>query len=94
MQLPGFLRRYPSEAPELPEGGATSGHATRGGIIGCFAALVFWFIPIPVAAIVWAFDLQGPFGDHMLTAVPFYLALPILGAGIADLLGRRHRPKA
>ena len=43
-----------------------------------------------MAAIVWLFDLPGPFGDTMLLAAPFYLALPIIGAGIAEWLGRRH----
>ncbi len=89
MQLPGFLRRGPSEGPELPEDGASFGHATRGFLIGCLAALFFWFMPIPVAMTVWAFDLKGPFGDYMLMAIPFFLTLPIIGAGIAELFGRR-----
>jgi len=90
MQLPGFLRQDPSEAPELPEDGATGGYATRGCLIGCLAALFFWFVPIPVAITVWAFDVKGPFGDDMLMAIPFFLALPIIGAGLGKLFGRRR----
>jgi hypothetical protein len=52
--------------------------------------LFLWFVPIPVAAIVWLFDLQRHFGDIMLMAIPFYLALPIVGAGLAELPGRRR----
>ena len=84
MQLPGFLRRELAETPELPEDGATRGYAARGCIIGCLAALVFWGVPIPVATIVWAFDLKGPFGDYMILAMPFLLTLPIVGAIIAE----------
>jgi hypothetical protein len=69
---------------------AGGGYATRGCIIGCIAALFFWFVPIPVATIVWLFDLKGPFGDYMLMAIPFFLTLPIIGAGIAKLCGRLH----
>jgi hypothetical protein len=91
MQLPGFLRRDLTETPELPEDGATRGYGTRGCIIGFLAALFFWFIPIPVAMIVWVFDLKGPFGDYMLLAMPCLLMLPIVGAIIAEQRGRRHR---
>jgi hypothetical protein len=59
-------------------------------MIGCVAALFFWFIPVPVAIIVWAFDVKRPFGDVMLMAIPFYLALPIIGAASAELLGGRR----
>ncbi|MFI5456051.1 MAG: hypothetical protein ACHRXM_11435 [Isosphaerales bacterium] len=90
MQLPGFLKRDPTEGPDLPEDRAGSGYATRGCMIGCLVALFSWFIPIPVATIVWVFDLKGPFGDYMLMAIPFFLALPIIGAGIAELFRRRH----
>jgi hypothetical protein len=90
MQLPGFLRRDLTETPELPEDGATRGSATRGCIIGCLAALFFWFVPIPVATIVWVFDLKGPFGDYMLLALPCLLMLPITCAIIAEQWGRRH----
>jgi len=56
----------------------------RGGVIGCLAALFFWFVPIPVVMIVWLFELKGPFGDYMLMAIPFLLTLPIIGALIGD----------
>jgi hypothetical protein len=90
MHLPGFLRNDLTEIRELPEDGATRAHATRGCIIGCLAALVVWFIPIPVAMIVWVFGLKGPFGDYMLLAIPYFLMLPILGAIIAKRWARRH----
>jgi hypothetical protein len=51
-------------------------------------------VPIPVAAIAWLFDLQRPFGDSMLMAIPFYLALLIIGAGLAELLGRRRATRS
>ena len=66
-----------------PEDTSRKGYAARGAWFGCLSALVFWFVPIPVAAIVWLFDVQGPFVDHMLMAIPFYLALPLIGGGIA-----------
>jgi hypothetical protein len=91
MQLPGFLKRDPTAGPQFPEDPAGRGYATRGCIISCIAALFFWFIPIPVATIVWVFDLNGPFGDYMLMAIPFFFAVPIIGAGVAKLFGRRHR---
>jgi hypothetical protein len=91
MQLPGFLRRDLTETSELPADGATRGYATRGCIIGCLAALFFWFVPIPVATIVWVFDLKGPFGDYMIGALPFLLILPIVGAIIGEQHGRRNR---
>jgi hypothetical protein len=90
MQLPGFLRRDLTETPELLEDGSTRGYATRGCIIGCLAALFFWFIPIPVAVIVWLFGFKGPFGDYMLLAMPCLLMLPIVGAIIAEQWGRSH----
>jgi hypothetical protein len=90
MQLPGFLRKDLTEIRELPEDGATRSYATRGCIIGCLAALVFWFIPIPVAMIVWVFGLKGPFGDYMLLAIPYFLVLPIVGAITAKQRARRH----
>lgn len=97
MLLPNFLRRDSSEGPNLAENWLPSGsYATRGCVIGCFAAIVFWFVPIPVGALVWMFDLKGPFVDYMLTAIPFFLALPLIGAGVGKLLDlkrvtRRHR---
>jgi hypothetical protein len=90
MQLPGFLRQDPSAGPEFPQDRASSSHATRGFLIGCLAALLFWFMPIPVAMTVWVFDLKGPFGDDMLMAIPFFLTLPMIGAGTGALFGRRR----
>jgi hypothetical protein len=94
MRLPGFLRQDPSGVPSLPEDPGSGGHAARGCIIGCLAGLFLWFVPIPVAAIAWLFDLQRPFSDVMLMAIPFYLALPIIGAGLAELLGRRRATRS
>jgi hypothetical protein len=90
MQLPGFLRRDPSEHAQLPEDGASRGNAMHGCLIGCFTAFCFWFVPIPVAIIVWVFELKGPFGDYMLMAAPILLSLPIIGAATAGLSGRRR----
>lgn len=66
------------------------GFAVRGALLGCLAAIFFWFVPIPVAAVVWLFDLRGPFVDYMLAAIPGFLALPVVGAGIG-LVVRRYR---
>jgi hypothetical protein len=89
MQLPVFLKRDPTEGLEFLDDRASRGFATRGWIIGCFAALLIWFIPIPVAIVFWLFDIRGPFGDTMLMSIPFLLALPIIGAGIAEMIRRR-----
>ncbi len=62
----------------------------RGCLVGSLAALFIWFVPIPVAIIVWVFDLNGPFGDYMLMAIPFILALPIIGALIGDQSRRKR----
>jgi hypothetical protein len=93
MQLPGFLTRDPTDGPPSPDDRESGGHTALGCILGCLAGLFFWFVPIPVVIVVWAFGLEGPFGDKMLMAIPFFLALPIIGAGIADLLGRRRRAR-
>ncbi len=66
------------------------GYAARGSLIGCMAAIFFWWVPIPVVVIVWLFGLKGPFGDYMLMAIPGFLALPFVGGGIG-LFVRRHR---
>ncbi len=58
--------------------------------MGCLVALCFWFFPLPVAMIVWAFDLKAPFGDYMLQAMPFFLVFPLVGAGVAELLGHKR----
>jgi hypothetical protein len=89
VQLPVFLKRDATEGPEFPGDRATGSFATRGWIIGCLAALIIWFIPIPVAIVCWAFGIGGPFGDTMLMSIPFLLTLPIVGAGIAEMIRRR-----
>jgi hypothetical protein len=94
MQLPVFLKRDPTQGPEFLGDKASGGFATRGWIIGCLAALVIWLIPIPVAIVFWVFGIKGPFGDTMLMSVPFLLALPIIGAGIAELIGCRVGAKS
>ncbi len=66
------------------------GYAARGALIGCLAAIFFWWVPIPVVVIVWLFDLKGPFGDYMLMAIPGFLALPFVGGWIG-LFVMRHR---
>jgi hypothetical protein len=89
MRLPVFLKRDPTEGPEFLDDRASGGFAIRGCSIGCLAALLIWFIPFPVAIVFWVFGIKGPFGDTMLMSIPFLLALPIIGAGIALLIGRR-----
>jgi hypothetical protein len=64
----------------LLEDTSRKGYAVRGALIGCLLAVFFWFVPVPVAALVWLFDSRGPFGDYMLAAIPGFLALPLLGA--------------
>jgi hypothetical protein len=66
------------------------GYAARGAMIGCLAALLIWWIPIPIGVVVWRFGLKRPFGDYMLAALPCFVALPLLGSGIS-LLVRRYR---
>ncbi len=41
-----------------------------------------------VAIVVWIFGLSGPFVDYMLMAIPFFIALPVIGAWIGELYGR------
>ena len=91
MQVPGFLRRDPSEGAESPEDGTSRDYSMYGCVIGCFTALCFWFVPIPVAIIVWMFELKGPFGDYMLMVAPIFLGLPIVGAVTAGLVVRRRK---
>jgi hypothetical protein len=72
------------------EGASRKGYAARGAMIGCLAALLLWWIPIPIVVVVWLFGLKGPFGDYMLAAIPCFVALPLVGSGIG-LLVRRYR---
>jgi hypothetical protein len=92
MQLPSFLRLDASETIEFSEDidGKSHGYAKRGCTLGCLFAIYFWFVPLPVAVIVWLFGLNGPFGDYMLGAIPFFLALPLVG-GVIGMLVRRCR---
>jgi len=57
-------------------------------VIGCGAAILTWVVPLPVALIAWLFDVQGPFRDVMLMAVPFLVALPIIGAAVGAYFRR------
>jgi hypothetical protein len=63
-------------------------YAMQGLACGGLLMIVTWFFPIPVAVIVWIFDIQGPFGDIMLMSTPFLILLPIIGAGIGTLIPR------
>lgn len=69
-------------------------YAGRGAAIGCGAAVLTWFLPLPVALIVWLFDVEGPFGDVMLMAAPVLLALPIIGAAAGACFRRRDESRA
>ncbi len=90
MRLPGFLRSAPTDEPEPTDHRPGRDYAARGCLIGCIAAQVCWLIPIPVAAVVWLFDLKGPFGDIMLMVLPFLLMLPLVGGGIGLLMKHLH----
>jgi len=89
MELPSFLKQDPTPKPAFPEEDdhESRGYALRGCLLGFILALVFWFVPIPVGVVVWALALKGPFGDYMLMAIPFFIALPVIGAGIGELYG-------
>jgi hypothetical protein len=93
MLLPGFLKRNPIEWPDIQGIGESRSYTEHGCIFGCLVALFFWIVPIPVAALVWLFDLKGPFGDYMLLAIPCFLALPIVGGGIGLLVSSPLRTK-
>jgi hypothetical protein len=84
MQLPGFLKQHPTEDPPFPGArvGERGGYAARGCLIGTILAILCWFVPVPVAAVVRVLGLTGPFGDYMLMAIPYFIALPLIGAGI------------
>lgn len=90
MQLSGFLKRAPAEEPDLRSNGTYLRHATRGCILGCAVAIFLWFVPIPVAAFVWMFDLRRPFVDYMLAAIPGFLSIPVVGA-VISLVVRRYK---
>ena len=51
--------------------------------------MLLWFFPLPVALIVWLFDLKGLFADYMYFALPVFALLPII---FGCLFGRIRRP--
>jgi hypothetical protein len=63
--------------------------ARKGCWFGVIAAAAIYVFPIPVALIVWLFDLKGPFGDYMLMAIPFLMTLPLIGAGLGSCFIKR-----
>jgi hypothetical protein len=46
--------------------------AFAGFIVGVLVMIVTWVFPLPVAAIVYLFRIDHPFGDVMLTLTPFF----------------------
>jgi hypothetical protein len=93
MQLPGFLQSEQKGEPSLPEAGDARrlGYAAHGCLIGATLAVLFWFVPIPVATLLWIFGLTAPFGDDMQLAIPFFVALPVIGAGVGAFYAKRAR---
>jgi hypothetical protein len=60
-----------------------------------------WFVPLPVAAVVYLFGMTHPFGDVMLFCIPLFLLIPVIGAiigsrirgtdgGVGEAPSRRH----
>jgi hypothetical protein len=90
MHAPGFLDPNAPDEPSYPSTGVSRRYAVRGCLLGSILAIVLWFVPVPVAVIVWVLELKGPFGDYMLSAIPFYVALPLVGAGIAAVYGHKR----
>jgi hypothetical protein len=62
-----------------------------GCALGCVLALLLWFFPLPVALIVWLFDLKGLFADYMYLALPVLALLPVV---FGYLVGRVRRPQS
>jgi hypothetical protein len=58
--------------------------------LGSILAVVLWVVPIPVIVVVWLLGLKGPFGDYMLSAIPLFLTLPLVGAGIGAVYGHKR----
>ena len=50
--------------------------------------VVTWFVPLPIAAIVYLFGITHPFGDVMLFCIPFFLLIPVIGAFIGSRIRR------
>jgi hypothetical protein len=90
MHAPGFLDPNAQQDRSYRDRGATRRFAARGCLLGSILAIVLWFAPIPVIVVVWHLGLKGPFGDHMLSAIPFFVALPLVGAGIGAVYGHRR----
>src|SRR5262249_11863281 len=92
IQTPGFLKKDPTQEPPLADNGEGTGrgYALRGCLLGAILATFLWFVPIPVAVVVWAFGLKGPFVDYMLMATPFFVALPLIRPGIGESYGRKR----
>jgi hypothetical protein len=61
---------------------------TRGLIIGLIAMIALWVLPVPVAAFVWIFGIERPFVDVMVTMIPIYIAMPVVGAVLGSLVRR------
>jgi hypothetical protein len=91
-QTPSFLKQDPTQEPPLANSGEGTGrgYTLRGCLLGAILATSLWFVPIPVAVVVWVFGLKGPFVDYMLMATPFFVALPLIGAEIGELYGRKR----
>jgi hypothetical protein len=92
MQVPGFLRKDRIHERGLPEEGddRRSGYAVRGCLLGSILAILFWFVPLPVVGVVWVLGLKDPFSDYMLIAIPFFIALPLVGAAVGGLAFRKR----
>ncbi len=67
-------------------------YAGRGVALGCFAAIIIWVFPLPVAFLAWLLRSELPFGDVMLLALPFLALLPVVGAIIGFRYPRRGNP--
>jgi hypothetical protein len=62
--------------------------AVAGFRTGCLVAVLVWFVPLPVALVVWLFQLKGLFADYMYMAIPFLVALPLVGGFIGSFIVR------
>jgi hypothetical protein len=64
-------------------------YGATGFKIGCVFAVVLYFYPVPVALIIWWFDLPGLFADYMYIAMPFLAMIPFLGWIVEAFVRRR-----
>ena len=62
--------------------------AFAGFIVGVLVMIVTWVFPLPVAAIVYLFRIDHPFGDVMLALIPLFLLIPFVGALIGLFVSR------